>query len=289
MLFISQHLCIFTNAGEGIVQQIKHNIRGHGTYLLGQTWLRDVWYYFPVALSIKLSEAILLLPLLVAAPRPRSMRNWAIISAIFLLCFSLNSHVQIGVRMMFPLVALAIVGTSGAIAKMIADARALLQRVLIGFLITASIAWTAIASLRIWPDPLTYINTFWGGPTNGYLLISDSNYDWGQGMKELKQWIFDHDGGRPIDLWYFGTDPMKKLPPFQTVELHNLNPHDPETIAKALHGRRIAVSMTLVYGAYGTKPTESIQEVGAYLRTCKPIARTRTFLIYDFKPPAPAQ
>ncbi len=281
MLWISQHLCIFTNAGEGIVQQIKHNIRGHGAYLLGRTWQRDVWYYFPVALSIKLSEATLLLPLLITIVRPRLMRNWASISAAFLLLFSLNSHVQIGVRMMFPLVALAIVGTSAAIAKLIAGSRVPLQRVLIASAITASIGWTAIASLRIWPDGLTYINTFWGGPTNGYMLISDSNYDWGQGMKELKQWVLDHGGG-PIDIWYFGTDPMRTQPPFNSLALNS--PHLKQTpeIVAALSGRRVAVSMTLVYGAYGTKDTDSIQQVGAYLRQQRPIDRTRTFLIYEF-------
>ena len=33
---LSTHLQIFPNAGEAIVQQIKHNMRGHGTYLLGE-------------------------------------------------------------------------------------------------------------------------------------------------------------------------------------------------------------------------------------------------------------
>ncbi len=55
MLWTSEHLRIFSNAGEGLVQQIKHNIRGHGAFLLGQEYRRAIWYYFPVALTIKTS------------------------------------------------------------------------------------------------------------------------------------------------------------------------------------------------------------------------------------------
>src|SRR5205807_666802 len=51
----AEHLRIFSNAGEGLVRQVKHNVRGHGTYLLGQMADRSIWYYFPVALTIKLS------------------------------------------------------------------------------------------------------------------------------------------------------------------------------------------------------------------------------------------
>jgi hypothetical protein len=285
MLWISEHLCIFTNAGEGVIQQIKHNIRGHGAFLLGNIWRRDVWYYFPVVLSIKLNEALLLAPLIVAILRPRLLRNWALISAGFLLLFSLSSHVQIGVRMMFPLVALAIVGFSAALAQLIGQMNRGLGRGPMIAVVVGCIGWTSSASLRVWPNGLRYINDLWGGVENGYLLVSDSNYDWGQGMKELKQWTIEHGGGL-IDVWYFGTDPMKEQPPFHVVSLHKLAKPSPETIAEALRGRRIAVSMTLAHGAY---TTESTQQVAAYLRGCKPIAKTQTFLIYDFRFLVPPQ
>ena len=40
---------VFSNAGEAIVRQIGHNMRGHGVYLLGATGPSYFWYYFPVA------------------------------------------------------------------------------------------------------------------------------------------------------------------------------------------------------------------------------------------------
>ncbi len=102
MRWVAEHLRIFTNAGQGLVKQIQHNIRGHGVFLLGEVRPRAIWYYFPVALSIKMTLAALLLPLVVAAIRPRALRNWAVVAALVLLLFSLTSRVQIGVRMLLP-------------------------------------------------------------------------------------------------------------------------------------------------------------------------------------------
>ena len=53
MVWLSEHLRIFPNAGEGLAYQIKHNVRGHGVYLFGDWEPRAVWYYFPAALAIK--------------------------------------------------------------------------------------------------------------------------------------------------------------------------------------------------------------------------------------------
>src|SRR5439155_95282 len=118
MTWLAEHLCIFSNGAEGIIRQVKHNIRGHGAYLLGDAQPRAFWYYFPVALSIKLSLPLLFLPFVVAVVRPRALVNWASLAAATLLLFSLNCRVQIGVRLMLPLVALAIVGLAAATVQL---------------------------------------------------------------------------------------------------------------------------------------------------------------------------
>ena len=114
MVWFFEHARIFSNAGEGIVHQVTHSIRGHGVYILGQTDARSLWYYFPAALSIKLTEPLLLAPLLLLAVRARSLCNWAVWCAAAMLLFSLNAKVQIGVRLVLPLVALGVVGVSAA-------------------------------------------------------------------------------------------------------------------------------------------------------------------------------
>ena len=75
MIWLADHLRIFSNAGEAIVRQIGHNMRGHGVYLLGATGPSYFWYYFPVALTMKLSIPLLIGPLIVAVVRAR---GWSI-------------------------------------------------------------------------------------------------------------------------------------------------------------------------------------------------------------------
>src|SRR5262249_49498369 len=110
MVWLADNLRIFPNAAEGLVRQIKHNMHGHGTYLLGTIDSRSIWYYFPLALTIKLSVTALALPLVLVLVRPRALLNWAFLAALALLLFSLTCRVQIGIRLILPLVALALVG-----------------------------------------------------------------------------------------------------------------------------------------------------------------------------------
>src|SRR6185437_15524805 len=106
-------LRLFSNAGEGIVRQIRHNICGHGVFLLGHADSVAIWYYYPVALSMKLTPLLLGLPLLIAVMRPRALTNWACVAAGVLLLYTFQCRVQIGVRLILPLVA---VGTAGLAA-----------------------------------------------------------------------------------------------------------------------------------------------------------------------------
>ncbi len=278
MLWTSEHLRIFTNAGEGIAQQIKHNIRGHGAYLLGGIWKRSVWYYFPVTLSIKLTESLLLAPVILLLVNRRRLANWAVLAALMLLGFSLNSRVQIGVRMMLPLIVLACLGLSVAAVGAVADVKTQGRRIAGAALIAAALLWNAAASARVWPNAICYTNDLWGGTANGYLLLSDSNYDWGQGVPDLLNWNREYGGGT-LDVWSFSTDPLVQLPPLHVLPLHTMTFADDRALVGFLQGRRLVASTTLVYGAYGDG---SIQQVALYLRKCKPTGRSQTFLIYDF-------
>jgi hypothetical protein len=279
MRWIAEHLRIFTNAGQGLVKQIQHNIRGHGVFLLGEVWPRAIWYYFPVALSIKMTLAALLLPLAVVAIRPRALRNWAVVAALVLLFFSLNSRVQIGVRMLLPMVGLGLVGVAAAVAVACREVGPGWRRRLLASGAAAGVVWAASASALVWPHGLCYTNELWGGTAKGYLRLSDSNYDWGQGLPELARWQRSR-GGPLVDVWYFGTDPALKQLPLRELPLHVLPPiAGPKDLAARVQGRYLAVSTTLLYGAY---QSEERRRQLAFLRARAPVARTTTFLIYDF-------
>jgi hypothetical protein len=279
MRWIAEHLRIFTNAGQGLVKQIQHNIRGHSVFLLGEVRLRAFWYYFPVALSIKMTLTALLLPLAVAAIRPRALRNWAVLAALALLVFSLTSRVQIGVRMVLPMVGLGLVGVAASVATACRELGPGWRRRLLASGAVAGVVWTVFASALVWPHGLCYANELWGGTENGYLYLSDSNYDWGQGLPELARWQRSR-GGPPVDVWYFGTDPALKRLPVRELPLHALPPiAGPEDLAARVQGRYLAVGTTELYGAY---QSEERRRRLAFLRARPPVARTTTFLIYDF-------
>jgi hypothetical protein len=109
-------------------------------------------------------------------------------------------------------------------------------------------------------------------------LVSDSNYDWGQGLNDVLAW--QRARGVPaVALWYFGTDPRAQQAPFQLVALHDLPTGSPEEVRALAQGRFLAVGTTLLYG---TSMSPSHARAAAFLRTQHATARTPTFFIYDF-------
>ncbi|MCI0685331.1 MAG: glycosyltransferase family 39 protein [Gemmataceae bacterium] len=274
MVWLADNLKIFSNAGHGLVYQIRHNLRGHSTYLLGAMHERSLWYYYPVLLTIKLPLPLLALPVIIALLRPRALGNWACAVAAGLLIYSLNCKVQIGIRLMLPWLALGMVGLSAALVTAWRDAGGPWTRRIALGVGAASVAWLATAALSVWPHGLCYINEAWGGPERGYALVSDSNYDWGQGLRELARWQEEHEIDN-LDVWYFGTDPLVRSLPVRPLQAAKMSALE---FSESVRGRYLAVGMTYVYGSYAPRTSE----VTRLLRGLQPVARTQTFLIYDF-------
>jgi hypothetical protein len=276
MLWTSEHLRIFTNAGEGLVQQIKHNIRGHGSFILGQEYRRAVWFYFPVVLTMKLTLSLLATPFVVLALRRAALLNWACAIAAILLLYSVTCRVQIGVRFMLPLIAFLCVGLGAAAATALRELQGWKRAALMIWL-GVGISSSAFAAIRVWPHGICFTNLAWGGTANGYRRLSDSNYDWGQGLPDLRKWQ-QQQGGEEMNVWYFGTDPSVHVAPLRELPLHRL-PNERPT--EAVNGKLVAVSTTLLYGAYTRDPVA--REAVALFRSHQPIGRTMTFMIYDFR------
>jgi hypothetical protein len=274
MRWLAENLCIFPNAAEALVRQIKHNAHGHATYLLGQDRAGAFWYYFPVVLTMKLTVPVLLLLLggVVAATLGcgrRGLTHWCAACALVLLAFSLNCRVQIGIRLVLPLVVFLVL-TASLIASHWAQQGPTMRR---GLLVL--VAWAVGVAGWAWPDALRYINPVWGGPERAHLLVSDSNCDWGQGLIELQQ---SYAGQQPLSVWYFGTDPLILTGPWRHVPLHTLPVRDLADVRRQVPTRRLAVSLTLLYGHPLTEPHRHAAQA---LRTLTPVARTRTFFIYE--------
>ena len=278
MVWFSEHLCIFSNAGEGLIRQIKHNMHGHGTYLLGAESPRALWFYFPVLLTIKLCVPLLVAPCAVALLRARALANWACLAALVLLLASLNFRVQIGIRLVLPLVAVGIVGLAAALVEASRTARWRWARAGLAGALALGLVWMTASAANVWPHGLCYINELWGGTARGYRLVSDSNYDWGQGLPELLAWRGAVDNP-PIDVWYFGSDPKLGSTGLRYLPIQDLAINSPADLVDMVQARYFAVSTTLVYGR--AFPESAPQMAATFLRACRPVARTTTFLIYD--------
>ncbi len=289
MVWLAEHLRIFPNAGDALVRQIAHNFRGHGVYILGQVDARSIWYYFPVALSMKLSLILLLLPVIVAILRPRALLNWTFFAAACLLVYSLNCRVQIGIRFMLPLVALASIGLAAAVVEIGRSHRKVALRYGLIGLVGCGLLWTAATATTVWPNAICYTNELWGGTENGYRRLSDSNYDWGQGLRELAEWR-DLQRLDNLDVWYFGSDAGINHSGFHAVSLHEPGLVNPDEGLRRVTGRFLAASTTLLYGSYGVSKNPArgptpLQAMAEYLCRLEPFARTTTFLIYDLGDP----
>jgi hypothetical protein len=279
---VSHNLKIFTNAGEALWHQIRHNFRGHGTYLLGEWHARATPVYFPLALTMKVPLPALVLLAAALVVHPRRLLIPVGGAALVLFAFTPNCRVQIGIRFVFTLMALTYITTAAAIARGWSERAAsgsgrVVPQWFVAALVTALVGTAA----WVWPHGLSYFNQAWGGMHEGSHLLHDSNYDWGQGVPELRAWNEEHNGGQPIGLWYYGSDPDVFRPPFSVVRM-SWTPVRTDEDARALcPSKYLAVSAAVL--SINPTITPAHQVSLEWLRARPVVARTTHFVIIQLR------
>lgn len=276
-------LIVCPRAVRGLTFQIQHNLAGHGcVFLMGEYSATGFWYYFPATLAIKLTLPVFVLLALVLIFRRGALVNGALFVAAGLLAATPTFRVQLGVRMVLPIAALLLVGAAAAWGRWWSQSSGP-SRALLNGLATACVAWSLAASWLVWPNGMCYTNELFGGTPRGYLALSESNVDWGQGLNELKAWHERH-ADAPLHLLYFGMDPAWTKSPFHPIcpfsgpgnerlaALENV-----QEVREICRGGYLAASTTYLYGYYHDTPAAH------YLRSLKPSDQTSTYLIYDFR------
>ena len=205
----------------GLVKAMNRGERP--TFLFGEFYPRGRWFYFPAAFLIKSTLGLLVLlflTLIAKALRRKEIRREVLFVTIpptLFFAVSLTAGLNIGLRHVLPvypfLLVLAAVG-AWSLAK---------QHRRWAYIVAALILFHALSSVRSFPNYLAYSNEIWGGPANTYKVLTDSNVDWGQGLKAAKRYLDRH---HITECWfaYFGTVdpayydiPCKLLPAFRTV------------------------------------------------------------------------
>ena len=207
---------------------VKLTANYYTSYLLGKVYAHGVWFYFPAAFLIKSTIgvlALLLLTLGVIATRrlnqPREIL-FLLLPTIFYLIVALVVGMNIGVRHILIVYVFLYVLIGGAAWTLIQKNRKWVYAV--GVLMLAH----ALSSLMAFPNYIPYANELWGGSSQTYKLLSDSNADWGQQLKSIKQYLdrrgvkdcwFEYFAAGVAEPSYYGI-PCKPLPTLSTLWLN---------------------------------------------------------------------
>ena len=157
-------------------------------FLLGEIYPTARWFYFPVAFSIKTSVALLVLLVLslltvrLYQTRRREML-FLLLPAFLFFAVSLTSGLNIGIRHILPVYPFFIVAAAAGVyywAK---------KYQIVKYILIALLIFHAVAAFRTAPNYLAFANDFWGGTNNAYRLLSDSNVEWGQNYKLVREYV----------------------------------------------------------------------------------------------------
>jgi hypothetical protein len=197
-------------AGLGKVAQ--HNQGGHASYLLGMRSDKGWWYYFPIVFAVKSTMAALAATLVLLATGVAALRQrlravpfvWLglLVPPTIYFVVSMTSAINIGMRHILPVYPFLYLGTAVLLTRAGGARWAAYAAV---SLIVLQIAECA----SIFPDYLAFFNAISGGPGNGPHYLVDSNIDWGQDVKKLRQWLGAH-GTDTARIWYFGNAQMDR-------------------------------------------------------------------------------
>jgi hypothetical protein len=204
----------------GLLETANHDFWGHASFLLGHTGNRGWWYYFPVAVAVKLPTLTFVLLLITMAwfiVRWIRTYQWRIPSLFWTLGFpplaflawSMTGHINIGVRHVFPFM-IFIPLWIGALTTTSIWKR-FHQPLMLG-----TLAISATITLLAFPHTLNYFAGWTGGTGTGWKILQDSNFDWGQDLWRLDTYLETHDIVEP-HIASVGSAPLDKYLPKDSI------------------------------------------------------------------------
>jgi hypothetical protein len=174
-------LCDVINVGDG-----------SPTFIFGKIYAHGIWYYFPVALAIKLTLGMMGLLALAAAAffsgrfRPTREIFFLTAPAAIYLAIAIASPLNIAIRHILPVFPFLILLAAGGACAMARNSKRWL------FAVAALVTLHCLSSLMAYPNYLAYANEAWGGPSQTHRYLTDANTDWGQQLIAVKAYVDQH-------------------------------------------------------------------------------------------------
>lgn len=123
---------------------------------------------------------------------------------------SITGNLNIGFRHLFPILPFAYVLVTKKIFDFLKNIKTQNTYKTLGIIISVLLFWIILEPIIFFPSYISYYNEVAGGPKNGYKYVTDSNTDWGQDLKNLRNWVNDYNtknAASPINkirIDYFG-------------------------------------------------------------------------------------
>ncbi len=298
----------------GICMTLQREVGGNTAYFLGDVNNVGWRYYFPTLYLFKEQLAFHIFALIALvfsirnlikakeknlAAAARWMKDNFVLTAsiIFIGVYwlqAVNSNLNIGIRHVLPtfpfiylLVSRQIVRWSKA--PTLENPRTLgewlkntygviLKSFKKHLLMWALVLWMILGATITFPYYLSYYNELAGGSRYGYRIAVDSNYDWGQDLKRLNDFVGKSGIGKIAIDYFGGGNPQyyfgDKFEPWWSAK------------GEPPIGTWFAVSATFLEGALGT-PTKGFsikpEDSFSWLKNKKPLMRAGTSIfIYKF-------
>ena len=197
---------------------------GNGAYFLGQVG-NGFTAYFPVVFLIKETLPFIFLALFAliytlketfsnlklnnifsrfAGFLRKSVVGYTLLIFIILYAFtSITGGLNIGFRHLFPILPFAYLLIGKKVFDFLHEKHSLTRRI---FRVASSflILWIIFTPIAAYPSYTSYFNESVGGSENGYRYVTDSNTDWGQDLKRLREFIDERPQIEKIRVDYFG-------------------------------------------------------------------------------------
>ena len=249
---------------------------GNTTYFLGQVSNQGWKSYFPIIYAIKVPLAFHILTLIAliyaACLIKKPTKGWLeshfpeFSMLIFILIYwvvSIVGSLNIGVRHLLPVFPFTMLLVSGAIIHLLKDPYLKVKQAVLILLVF----WQIFSVLSVFPHFLAYFNELAGGSKQGHFYAVDSNLDWGQDLKRLKQWV-DQNNIDKIYIDYFGGGRPEYYLKEKYESWHGTETGFPKN-------NYLAISATFLQGGKGKPIVEIPQAVNYYqwLNDYEPIAR----------------
>lgn len=186
---------------KGLFMILGGAVYGRGAiYIFGHFITGGSWYYFPLTIIFKTPVGFLGLLAAAICLIKRFWKRDYVLQLVLLggsmiyLAVAMASKTNLGQRHIMPIYPLLIVFVS--------QLTLLINKKWQIALLAVAVVSIIFSTTLNYSNQIAYYNEFIGGTKNGYKILLDSNYDWGQSLPQISDYISKHKNEDNIYLQY---------------------------------------------------------------------------------------